>query len=92
MIAQRAARGDLGAADAREPVDARRGGALRRERTPRGWLRPDGDLVWGEQELYLQQPGYGTSYLIGKALIERCSPSARASSAARSRCAASWTS
>lgn len=39
--------------------------------TPRGWLRLDGQLVRGEQHLYLQQPGYGTSYLIGKIQIER---------------------
>ncbi len=39
--------------------------------TPRGWLREDGNLVWGEQHLYLQQPGYGTSYLIGKIEIEQ---------------------
>jgi hypothetical protein len=38
--------------------------------TPRGWLRMDGDLVRSEQHLYLQQPGYGTSYLIGKIQIE----------------------
>ena len=31
----------------------------------------DGGLVWGEQHLYLQQPGYGTSYLIGKIEIEK---------------------
>jgi hypothetical protein len=34
--------------------------------TPRGWLRVDGNTVWGEQHLYLQQPAYGTSYIIGK--------------------------
>jgi len=39
--------------------------------TPRGWFRPDGELVWFEQHLYLQQPGYGTSYLTGKILIDR---------------------
>jgi hypothetical protein len=39
--------------------------------TPRGWLRMDGALVRGEQHLYLQQPGYGTSYLIGKIEIEK---------------------
>jgi uncharacterized protein (DUF885 family) len=39
--------------------------------TPRGWLRMDGDLVRAEQHLYLQQPGYGTSYLIGKIEIEK---------------------
>ena len=37
--------------------------------TPRGWLT-DGDLVRGEQLLYLRQPGYGTSYLTGKIEIE----------------------
>jgi hypothetical protein len=40
-------------------------------RTPRDWLRKDGTTVWEEQHLYLEQPGYGTSYLIGKGEIER---------------------
>ena len=39
--------------------------------TPRGWLRLDANTVRGEQHLYLQQPAYGTSYLIGKIQIER---------------------
>jgi uncharacterized protein (DUF885 family) len=39
--------------------------------TPRGWLGMDGSLVRSEQHLYLQQPGYGTSYLIGKIEIEK---------------------
>ncbi len=39
--------------------------------TPRGWLRMDGKLVRFEQHLYLQQPGYGTSYIIGKIEIEK---------------------
>ena len=39
--------------------------------TPRGWLRMDGNLVRNEQHLYLQQPGYGTSYLIGKMEIDK---------------------
>jgi hypothetical protein len=39
--------------------------------TPRGWLPADRDLVRFEQYLYLQQPGYGTSYLIGKLEIEK---------------------
>jgi len=34
--------------------------------TPRGWLRLSGETVWFEQHLYLEQPGYGTSYVIGK--------------------------
>ncbi len=38
--------------------------------TPRNWLRLDGNLVRSEQHLYLQQPGYGPSYLIGKIQVE----------------------
>ena len=41
------------------------------EWTPRGWLPEDGNTVWGEQHLYLQQPGYGTSYITGKIQIEQ---------------------
>ena len=37
--------------------------------TPRGWLT-EGDLVRGEQSLYLRQPGYGTSYVTGKIQLE----------------------
>jgi hypothetical protein len=36
------------------------------DHTPRGWLSMSGNLVRGEQHLYLQQPAYGASYLIGK--------------------------
>ena len=38
--------------------------------TPRGWLRLDAATVRFEQHLYLQQPAYGTSYLIGKIQVE----------------------
>ena len=69
MLAQRAARalGGLylhgGVFDMEEAV------AFAGRWTPRGWL-PDAALVRGEQHLYLQQPGYGTSYLTGKVQIE----------------------
>jgi hypothetical protein len=36
------------------------------DHTPRGWLSMGGNLVRSEQHLYLQQPAYGTSYVIGK--------------------------
>jgi hypothetical protein len=39
--------------------------------TPRGWLSLEGNLVRGEQHLYLQQPGYGTCYVIGKLEIDK---------------------
>ena len=51
---------------------------------PRGWLRMDGNLVRGEQHLYLQQPGYGTSYLIGKMEIDKLISRAARRSSARS--------
>jgi hypothetical protein len=38
--------------------------------TPRGWLRLEANTVRGEQHLYLMQPAYGTSYIIGKIQIE----------------------
>ena len=36
----------------------------------RGWLRVDGRTVREEQELYLEQPAYGTSYITGKLQFE----------------------
>jgi hypothetical protein len=34
-------------------------------------MSPELDLLGFEQHLYLRQPGYGTSYITGKYLIER---------------------
>jgi Bacterial protein of unknown function (DUF885) len=39
--------------------------------TPYGWLLPDGETVWMDLRIYLSQPGYGTSYVVGKAQIDR---------------------
>ena len=33
-------------------------------------MSPTLDLLGLEQQLYLRQPGYGTSYIIGKVLLE----------------------
>lgn len=41
------------------------------DHTPRGWLSMSGNLVRGEQHLYLQQPAYGTSYVMGKIETDR---------------------
>jgi uncharacterized protein (DUF885 family) len=38
--------------------------------TPRGWLRLEGNTARWEQHLYLQQPAYGTSYVIGKIEVD----------------------
>jgi hypothetical protein len=71
LLAQRAARaqGDL-RMHARETTleDA---AAFTSGNTPRGWLSLKGRLVRAEQLLYLRQPAYGTSYIIGKVEIER---------------------
>jgi uncharacterized protein (DUF885 family) len=70
MLAQRAARG-LGSlyAQANE-FTMKQAADFHVEWTPRGWMRPDLDLLGFEQQLYLRQPGYGTSYITGKYLLE----------------------
>jgi hypothetical protein len=71
LLAQRAARG-LGSlyAHANEMTMAEAGG-VHMEWTPRGWMKTEEDLLIFEQHLYLRQPGYGTSYVTGKYLLER---------------------
>lgn len=71
MIAQRAARG-LGSlyAHANEMTMEEAGG-IHSEYTPRGWMKTEKDLLIFEQHLYLRQPGYGTSYITGKYLLEQ---------------------
>ncbi len=39
--------------------------------TPEGWVLPDGDTIWGDLAIYLGQPGYGTSYVVGKVQVEK---------------------
>src|SRR3546814_12654384 len=38
---------------------------LLRSWTPRGWSDPNDELTAFEQLLYLRQPGYGPSYIVG---------------------------
>lgn len=70
MIAQRAARG-LGSlyAHANEMTMEEAGG-IHSEYTPRGWMKTEKELLLFEQHLYLRQPGYGSSYITGKYLLE----------------------
>jgi hypothetical protein len=70
MVAQRAARAIAGLRVQSNEWSVEEAVVFAAEKTPRGWFKPDGALVLFEQQLYLQQPGYGTSYLTGKALIE----------------------
>lgn len=70
MIAQRAARG-LGSLYAHaNDMTMEEAGAIHSEYTPRGWMKTEKELLLFEQHLYLRQPGYGTSYITGKYLIE----------------------
>jgi hypothetical protein len=70
LIAQRAARG-LGSlyAHANE-MSMEEAGGIHSEYTPRGWMKTEKELLIFEQHLYLRQPGYGTSYITGKYLLE----------------------
>jgi hypothetical protein len=70
LLAQRAARG-LGSlyAHANE-MTMEEAGQVHMEWTPRGWMKTEPELRIFEQHLYLRQPGYGTSYVTGKYLLE----------------------
>jgi len=71
LIAQRAARALAGLFMHSNDFTMDQAVKFASEWTPRGWLPEDGSTVWGEQQLYLQQPYYGASYLMGKYEIEQ---------------------
>ncbi len=70
MTALRAARG-LGSlyAQANE-MTMEEAGSIHLAYTPRGWMKSSNELLKFEQQLYLRQPGYGTSYITGKYLLQ----------------------
>jgi len=70
MLAQRAARGLASLYAQANIFDLQQAKAFQVKWTPRGWMRPDLDLLGFEQQLYLRQPGYGTSYVTGKHLLD----------------------
>ena len=71
MLAQRAARG-LGSLYAHaNQMTMAEAGTVHVEWTPRGWMTNEPELLRFEQHLYLRQPGYGTSYVTGKYLLEK---------------------
>lgn len=70
LIAQRAARG-LGSLYAHaNQMTMEEAGKVHAEYTPRGWMKTEKELLLFEQHLYLRQPGYGTSYITGKYLVD----------------------
>jgi hypothetical protein len=71
LLAERAARalGDLKMQSNEFTLE--QAAAFASANTPRNWLSLQGNLVRGEQHLYLQQPGYGISYVMGKVEVEK---------------------
>jgi len=71
MQAQRAARGLASLYAQANMIDLDAAMKMQVERTPNGWMSPDLPLLGFEQQMYLRMPGYGPSYITGKAMIER---------------------
>ena len=71
MLANRAARGLASLYVQANEFDLEKAGKFHAAWTPRGWANPKDSLTGFEQLLYLRQPGYGTSYITGKLLVDR---------------------
>jgi uncharacterized protein (DUF885 family) len=71
MLANRAARGLASLYVQANEMTLQEAGRFHARWTPRGWSDPNSDLVGFEQLLYLRQPGYGSSYIVGKLQFER---------------------
>ena len=70
MLAQRCARGLASLYAQANMINYEQARKFQVEWTPKGWTG-DESLVGFEQHLYLRQPGYGSSYVTGKYLIEQ---------------------
>ena len=71
MLANRAARGLASLRVQANEIGLDEAGRFHAEWTPRGWSDASSRLVGFEQLLYLRQPGYGPSYIIGKLQLDR---------------------
>ena len=71
MLANRAARGLASLRVQANEIGLAEAGKFHAGWTPRGWSDPNSALVGFEQLLYLRQPGYGPSYVVGKASFDR---------------------
>jgi hypothetical protein len=70
MLANRAARGLASLRVQANEIGLAEAGKFHASWTPRGWSDANSRLVGFEQLLYLRQPGYGPSYIVGKASLE----------------------
>jgi hypothetical protein len=71
MLANRAARGLASLRVQANEIGLAEAGKFHAGWTPRGWSDENSALVGFEQLLYLRQPGYGPSYIIGKLSFDR---------------------
>jgi hypothetical protein len=71
MQAQRAARGLASLYAQANIIDLNAAMKMQVERTPNGYMSPTLPLLAGEQQTYLRLPGYGPSYITGKAMIDK---------------------
>jgi uncharacterized protein (DUF885 family) len=71
MLANRAARGLASLYVQSNDFTLEQAGKFHAEWTPRGWAVAKDQLTAFEQLLYLRQPGYGTSYVTGKIMVDR---------------------
>ncbi len=70
MLANRAARGLASLHVQANEIDLAAAGKFHAAWTPRRWSDPQSPLVGFEQLLYLRQPGYGPSYIVGKLQLD----------------------
>ena len=71
MLANRAARGLASLLVQNNEMTLAEAGKFHAGWTPRGWSDAKSKLVGFEQLLYLRQPGYGPSYVVGKAQLDK---------------------
>jgi hypothetical protein len=71
MLANRAARGLASLYVQSNQFTLQQAQHFQAEWTPRGWANAGDQLTSFEQLLYLRQPGYGSSYITGKLLLDR---------------------
>ena len=70
MLANRAARGLASLHVQANEISLAEAGHFHAQWTPRGWSDASNRLVGFEQLLYARQPGYGPSYIVGKAQLD----------------------
>ncbi|MDO7842925.1 DUF885 family protein [Sphingomonas immobilis] len=70
MLANRAARGLASLRVQANEIDLAQAGQFHARWTPRHFSDPASKLVGFEQLLYLRQPGYGPSYIVGKLQLD----------------------